>query len=176
MKFSCLWFEFLSICSKKLAAFVEFESGMAESDGEEFGKMRKMKARTRSLGDGPSSFPSFSPDWRGRRRVDGTIDGGGGGAAASESDGGEEYEFPAEEGSWDPLAVFGSGIMMMILNKLDARSVALARLVSRGWLVLASSDKIWAPKVPLLCPLTLMCSFLVFPCFCNISCGLLIGC
>lgn len=123
--------------------------------------MRKMKARAGDLGDGPSNFPSFSSVWRGKGRVgeDGRIGGGGGSTAAAESDGGEEYEFPAEEGSWDPLEVFGSGIMMMILNKLDARSVALARLVSRGWLVLASSDKIWAPKVPLLCPLTLMCSF-----------------
>ncbi|KAL8479768.1 hypothetical protein ACS0TY_026633 [Phlomoides rotata] len=123
---------------------------MAEWDGEEFGKLRKMKARTGNLGDGPSSFPSFSPVWRGKGSVgrDGIIGGSGGGGdrAAAESDGGEQYEFPVEEGSWDPLVVFGSGIMMMILDKLDARSVALARLVSRGWLVLASSDKIWAPK------------------------------
>ncbi|GFP96190.1 hypothetical protein PHJA_001763100 [Phtheirospermum japonicum] len=37
--------------------------------------------------------------------------------------------------------------MMIILCKLDARSVALARLVSAGWLAVGSDDEIWAPKV-----------------------------
>ncbi|KZV34845.1 F-box family protein [Dorcoceras hygrometricum] len=52
-----------------------------------------------------------------------------------------------QEEELDPLVIFGSGIMMMmILSKLDARSVARSRLVSRQWLKLASSDIIWAPK------------------------------
>ncbi|KAG8369741.1 hypothetical protein BUALT_Bualt14G0045300 [Buddleja alternifolia] len=47
----------------------------------------------------------------------------------------------------DPLVVFGAGIMdVMILSKLDARSVAQSRSVCRGWLGVASSDNIWAPK------------------------------
>ena len=47
----------------------------------------------------------------------------------------------------DPLEVFGRDIMLMIMNYLDARSVALSLLVSRGWHGVASSDKLWSPKV-----------------------------
>ncbi|XP_075523825.1 uncharacterized protein LOC142556284 isoform X3 [Primulina tabacum] len=56
-------------------------------------------------------------------------------------DGGDEAE-----AELDPLMIFGSGIMTMILNKLDARSVARSRLVCREWLKVASSDIIWDPK------------------------------
>jgi len=42
----------------------------------------------------------------------------------------------------DPLAVLGSDIMLMILSCLDARSVALCLLVSCGWRVVASSDRV----------------------------------
>lgn len=47
----------------------------------------------------------------------------------------------------DPLMVFGSDILMMILTNLDARSVARSLLVSRGWCRVASSDRLWSPKV-----------------------------
>ncbi|KAG2728384.1 hypothetical protein I3843_01G198700 [Carya illinoinensis] len=47
----------------------------------------------------------------------------------------------------DPLEVFGTDIMLMILSNLDARSVALSLLVSRGWHGVASSDRIWGPKL-----------------------------
>ncbi|KAF8402025.1 hypothetical protein HHK36_012976 [Tetracentron sinense] len=46
----------------------------------------------------------------------------------------------------DPLVVFGSDIMLMILKNLDARRVALSLLVSRGWHGVASSDKLWSSK------------------------------
>ena len=57
----------------------------------------------------------------------------------------------AEEGKsevlQDPLEVFGSDMMMMILSYLDAPSVALSLLVSRGWHGVASSDRLWSTKV-----------------------------
>ncbi|KAF3635865.1 putative NADH dehydrogenase [ubiquinone] 1 alpha subcomplex subunit 13-B-like [Capsicum annuum] len=46
----------------------------------------------------------------------------------------------------DPLAVLGSDIMLIILSRLDARSVALCLLVSCGWRALASTDMIWSSK------------------------------
>lgn len=61
---------------------------------------------------------------------------------------GEEFHLAAE----DPFLVFGLEIMTIILGKLDVRSVAEARLVSRGWEAVASSDRIWGPKVRFLCP------------------------
>ncbi|XP_051129803.1 uncharacterized protein LOC127250517 [Andrographis paniculata] len=97
--------------------------------GSELGKRNKGKA-TWELEDGPSGFPSFTSAC---------------GPVGFLPDGVEDEEEEEEE-SRDPLMIFGSGIMMMILSKLDARSVALARLVSREWLAVASSDKIWAPK------------------------------
>ncbi|XP_043721284.1 uncharacterized protein LOC122668815 isoform X1 [Telopea speciosissima] len=47
----------------------------------------------------------------------------------------------------DPLVVFGSDIMLMILSRLDARSVALSLLVSHGWHGVASSDRLWSSKL-----------------------------
>ncbi|XP_042488508.1 uncharacterized protein LOC122068695 isoform X2 [Macadamia integrifolia] len=47
----------------------------------------------------------------------------------------------------DPLVVFGSDIMLMILSRLDARSVALSLLVSQGWHGVASSDRLWSSKL-----------------------------
>ncbi|KAJ4722867.1 F-box domain containing protein [Melia azedarach] len=46
----------------------------------------------------------------------------------------------------DPLEVFGGDIMLLILGKLDARSVALSLLVSRAWHGVASSDSLWTSK------------------------------
>lgn len=54
----------------------------------------------------------------------------------------------------DPLEVFGRDIMLMILSNLDARSVALSLLVSRTWHGVASSDRIWGPKVDALSALS----------------------
>lgn len=52
-----------------------------------------------------------------------------------------------EEGvQTDPLVVFGTDIMMMILRNLDAGSVALSLLVSRAWNGVASSDRLWTSK------------------------------
>jgi hypothetical protein len=61
----------------------------------------------------------------------------------------EEEEEEEEEGVLrrDPLEVFGTDIMLKILSNLDARSVALSLLVSRGWHAVASSDHIWGAKV-----------------------------
>ncbi|XP_047979883.1 uncharacterized protein LOC125221713 isoform X3 [Salvia hispanica] len=61
--------------------------------------------------------------------------------------GGEELQLAAE----DPLLVFGSEIMTIILAELDLRSVAEARLVSRGWQAIASADRIWGPKIDQAC-------------------------
>lgn len=58
---------------------------------------------------------------------------------------GEEKE--KSEVLQDPLEVFGSDMMMMILSYLDAPSVALSLLVSRGWHGVASSDRLWSTKV-----------------------------
>ncbi|XP_073026634.1 uncharacterized protein [Primulina eburnea] len=105
-------------------------------------KHGKKKAKTWDLEDIPSSFRSSpSPSWHGMENIpDGGIEDSGDISAWKQvEDGGEEEEF-------DPLMVFGSGVMMIILNKLDARSLAQARLVSRDWCAVASSDKIWAPK------------------------------
>lgn len=110
---------------------------MAGSGTEESEDLGKKKAKTGDFGDGPSNLSSLSSS----RRVKEWMAEGG------MSDGEEELEVAVEEGSHDPLAVFGSGIMMTILGKLDAPSVALARLVSRGWLAVASTDKIWGTKV-----------------------------
>ncbi|KDP33369.1 hypothetical protein JCGZ_12918 [Jatropha curcas] len=46
----------------------------------------------------------------------------------------------------DPLEGLGWDIMLKILSNLDARSVALSLLVSRGWHRLASSDRLWSSK------------------------------
>ncbi|KAK6130510.1 hypothetical protein DH2020_035768 [Rehmannia glutinosa] len=55
-------------------------------------------------------------------------------------------ELAAAEGSQDPVVVFCSGVMMIILSKLDVRSIAVARVVSGGWLAVASADMLWEPK------------------------------
>ncbi|GKC68889.1 F-box domain, cyclin-like protein, partial [Tanacetum coccineum] len=55
-------------------------------------------------------------------------------------------ECKTEENLQDPLVVFGWDIMLMILNHLDARSVAQSLMVSRGWHGVASSDAIWSKK------------------------------
>ncbi|KAG8372792.1 hypothetical protein BUALT_Bualt12G0103800 [Buddleja alternifolia] len=93
----------------------------------ELGKHGKRKA---SNEDGPSNFPLFS------HMADGEID-------DDENLGGDDTDRDTRQ---DPLEVFGSEIMTVMLSKVDARSVAIARLVCRGWHAVASSDKIWAPK------------------------------
>ncbi|KAJ4935074.1 hypothetical protein NE237_005539 [Protea cynaroides] len=59
----------------------------------------------------------------------------------------EEEEEESSELLQDPLVVFGSDIMLMILSRLDARSVALSLLVSNGWQGVASSDRLWSSKM-----------------------------
>ncbi|XP_057847493.2 uncharacterized protein LOC131057365 isoform X2 [Cryptomeria japonica] len=46
----------------------------------------------------------------------------------------------------DPLVVLGSDIMLLILHRLDARSLAQSILVSHGWQALAACDSLWAKK------------------------------
>ncbi|KAG8372791.1 hypothetical protein BUALT_Bualt12G0103700 [Buddleja alternifolia] len=95
----------------------------------ELGKHGKRKA---SSEDGPSNFPLFSHM-----------------ADDDENLGGDDRDRDRDrdrDTRQDPLEVFGSEIMTVMLSKVDARSVAIARLVCRGWHAVASSDKIWAPK------------------------------
>ncbi|THF97506.1 hypothetical protein TEA_009322 [Camellia sinensis var. sinensis] len=47
----------------------------------------------------------------------------------------------------DPLTVFGSDIMTMILRHLNAPRVALSLLTSRTCYGVASSDRLWKRKV-----------------------------
>lgn len=124
-------------------ASVSSSSSMSDPNCEREKNGRK-KAKIGELGDGQSSFrsPWYLLDAFGHIPGVGFeifADNTWGEKAAG--DGGEEAE-----AELDPLMIFGSGIMMMILNKLDARSVARSRLVSREWLKFASSDMIWAPK------------------------------
>lgn len=60
---------------------------------------------------------------------------------------GKEKVEEEEQGSCDPLVVFGSDVMLIILSFLDARSVALSLLVSRDWYGVASSDRLWSTLV-----------------------------
>ncbi|KAI3683368.1 hypothetical protein L1987_83871 [Smallanthus sonchifolius] len=46
----------------------------------------------------------------------------------------------------DPLVVCGRDIMLMILSRLDARSLASTLVVSRTWRAVASNDIIWSKK------------------------------
>ncbi|KAK4388057.1 hypothetical protein Sango_2412300 [Sesamum angolense] len=125
---------------------------MSDAKIQELGKRGKRKANGGEEKDGPSSFLLFSSFSGGKWRT------AGGYIDDDETSHEEEVEMAeveeeaeAEEEKQDPLVLFGSGIMMMILSKLDARSVALCHLVSRGWLAVASSDDIWAPKSLLGC-------------------------
>lgn len=60
--------------------------------------------------------------------------------------GGEEAEEEREnDGVGDPVEVLGQDLMMKILARLDARSLARSLLVSRPWFSLASSDALWSP-------------------------------
>ncbi|KAL9411086.1 hypothetical protein AB3S75_044798 [Citrus x aurantiifolia] len=55
-------------------------------------------------------------------------------------------EEETEELLQDPLEAFGGDIMLMILQNLKARSVALTLLVFRAWNGVASSGTLWTPK------------------------------
>lgn len=87
------------------------------------------------------------------RHPDSNEEGGGGGKVEEEK--GMEWERErkkkkkkmGKEGSRDPLEVFGMDLMLRILIKLDAHSVALSSLVSRRWHLVASSDPLWSLKV-----------------------------
>ncbi|KAK9058438.1 hypothetical protein SSX86_023280 [Deinandra increscens subsp. villosa] len=58
----------------------------------------------------------------------------------------EDEEEEDDDSLQDPLVVYGYDIMLMILNRLDARSLASMLLVSRSWRAIASSDIIWSKK------------------------------
>ncbi|CAO2822026.1 unnamed protein product [Amaranthus hypochondriacus] len=47
----------------------------------------------------------------------------------------------------DPLKVLGEDIMMKIMGKMDAYSLARSLVVSNSWFSLASSDSLWSPLV-----------------------------
>lgn len=59
----------------------------------------------------------------------------------------EEAEEDEEGESTDPLVVLGSDLVTKVLEFLDARSVARLLVVSRRWHDVATSDRLWAPKV-----------------------------
>lgn len=68
----------------------------------------------------------------------------------------KKKEVVHEMGLWqlqlkDPLLVLGSDIMHVILSWLDARSAAQSLNVSRGWQGVASTDRLWSPKVWFFC-------------------------
>ena len=64
-----------------------------------------------------------------------------------------------EEVFRDPLEVLGTDIMLTVLSYLDAHSLALSLLVSRGWNGVASSNRLWASKVSLSLSLSLLTIF-----------------
>jgi len=70
-----------------------------------------------------------------------------------ESQGAEAEEERENNGDGDPVKVLGEDLMMKILARLDARSLARSLLVSRPWFSLASSDSLWSPLVGFLSPL-----------------------
>ncbi|THU56225.1 hypothetical protein C4D60_Mb11t15050 [Musa balbisiana] len=74
----------------------------------------------------------------GKRTRQGRRDADGGARAAR-----EEREGAAR----DPLVVLGPDVVTKILEFADARSVARCTVVSRGWHEIASSDRLWAPKM-----------------------------
>lgn len=57
----------------------------------------------------------------------------------------EVEEEEREKGEEDPMEGLGEDLMMKILARLDARSLARSLLVSRHWFSLASSDSLWSP-------------------------------
>lgn len=62
---------------------------------------------------------------------------------------GSKQEEEDEDDDDDDLMVskLGEDIVMKIMEKLDARSLARSLLVSRSWFSLASSDSLWSPLV-----------------------------
>ncbi|GFQ05195.1 hypothetical protein PHJA_002663600, partial [Phtheirospermum japonicum] len=66
-------------------------------------------------------------------------------AAAAESSAREAAA--VAERSQDPLVVFCEGVMMIVMGKLDVRSITVARVLNSEWLTLASDDKLWATRV-----------------------------
>lgn len=68
----------------------------------------------------------------------------------------KKKEVVHEMGLWqlqlkDPLLVLGSDILHVILSWLEARSAAQSLNVSRGWQGVASTDRLWSPKVWFFC-------------------------
>jgi hypothetical protein len=47
----------------------------------------------------------------------------------------------------DPVEVLGEEVMGLVMELLDARSVARCTAVSRAWYGVAADNRLWAPKV-----------------------------
>uniref|UniRef100_N1QRB3 Uncharacterized protein n=1 Tax=Aegilops tauschii TaxID=37682 RepID=N1QRB3_AEGTA len=47
----------------------------------------------------------------------------------------------------DPVEVLGQEVMGLVVELLDARSVARCTAVSRAWFGVAADNRLWAPKV-----------------------------
>ncbi|KAL6839349.1 hypothetical protein ACP4OV_030846 [Aristida adscensionis] len=52
----------------------------------------------------------------------------------------------AEGRGSDPVEALGEGVMGLVMELLDARSVARCTAVSRAWRGVAADDRLWAPK------------------------------
>lgn len=103
---------------------VEQEDGYGPSENEDNDYYEKFASTKMTV---LKNFKTKTNKWRKRKRGTIKVDG---------------YENLA-----DPLVVFGWDIMLMILNHLDALSVAQSLVVSRTWHGVASSDAIWSKKV-----------------------------
>ena len=47
----------------------------------------------------------------------------------------------------DPVEVLGEEVMGLVMELLDARSVARCTAVARAWYGVAADNRLWAPKV-----------------------------
>ncbi|KAL3507437.1 hypothetical protein ACH5RR_032819 [Cinchona calisaya] len=124
---------------------------MAEENCQEMNKNQKENIKTEENGDGSLRFPSPEGNCDGeyvdlienrvkkrkrRKKLEGE----------EEEKGCLQIEYLEEEEEHDPLVILGYDIMHMILGHLDARSLALSLLISRGWHGVAFSERLWALK------------------------------
>ncbi|KAL6548502.1 hypothetical protein OROGR_008923 [Orobanche gracilis] len=72
---------------------------------------------------------------------------GEGVSSTAEMVAGESASAAVTDLSQDPLVVFCDGVVMSILGKLDVRSLAVACVVCTRWLTVASTDRLWGPKI-----------------------------
>ncbi|KAL3620082.1 hypothetical protein CASFOL_034994 [Castilleja foliolosa] len=100
---------------------------MANPGTQQLGDFGNKKRKIVNLGDGARVLPLSS-----------FLSAGEEAAAAEAAAVVERYQ--------DPLEVLSDGVMMIVLDKLDVRSIAVARVVNTEWLTVASADKLWAPR------------------------------